>query len=98
VGCRMTNEEEYMMEVEKAFKNAAILLNGMITDRAVPRNIKRMAQRGLNELERKDETPAVIASNIMSLIDDISLDPNIPFHTRTTIYRILSVLERVKDK
>jgi len=83
--------------VEKAFNNVTHLLQGMINDRAVPRNIKRIAQRGVNELQREDDSAAVLSSNVMYMMDDLTLDPNLPFHSRTTIYRILSILEKIKD-
>ncbi|TFF94269.1 MAG: hypothetical protein EU544_04710, partial [Promethearchaeota archaeon] len=48
-------------EVQKAFENVEILLNGMLSDRSVPRNIKRIAQKGLEEIHKEDETPGIIA-------------------------------------
>jgi len=84
-------------DVKKAFKNVEDLLNGMMSDRGVPRNIKRVAQKSINELHKEDETPGVISSNVMYMVDDLSQDPNIPFHSRTTIYRIISILEKIKD-
>jgi len=84
-------------EVKDTFKNVTDLLEGMINDRSVPRNIKRVAQRSINELNSSTESIGVIASNVIFNIDDLSQDPNIPFAARTTIYRIISLLERVKD-
>ena len=84
-------------EVKDTFKNVTDLLEGMINDRSVPRNIKRVAQRSINELNSSAESIGVIASNVIFNIDDLSQDPNIPFAARTTIYRIISLLERVKD-
>ncbi|KKN11435.1 hypothetical protein LCGC14_1026560 [marine sediment metagenome] len=84
-------------DVKKAFKNVEDLLNGMMSDRGVPRNIKRVAQKSINELHKEDETPGVLSSNVMYMVDDLSQDPNIPFHSRTTIYRIISILEKIKD-
>lgn len=89
--------EEFSEEVKQAFENVEELLNGLLSDRGVPRNIKRVAQRGIDELHKDDETHGVLASNVMYMVDDLSLDPNIPFHSRTTIYRIISILEKVKD-
>jgi len=88
---------EISKEVKEAFENVEHLLQGMINDRSVPRNIKRISQRCINELKREDETVGVLSSNIMYMVDDLSQDPNIPFHSRTTIYRILSILEKIKD-
>ena len=86
-------------ETKEAFENVKILLSAMIQDRAVPRNIKRVAQRAIDELSREDEdiTDAIIAANVIYMVDDLTMDANIPFHSRTTIYRIMSVLEKIKD-
>ncbi|MHA1689419.1 MAG: UPF0147 family protein [Promethearchaeota archaeon] len=93
----MTEEIKFSEEVEKAFANVITLLEGMLKDRSVPRNIKRIAQNAIEELSRRDETPGILSSNVMYMVDDLTLDPNIPFHSRTTIYRILSILEKIKD-
>ena len=88
---------DFSDEVKKAFESVEELLNGIMGDRSVPRNIKRIAQKSIDELHKEDETQGVISSNIMYMVDDVSQDPNIPFHCRTTIYRIISVLENIKD-
>lgn len=90
----MSNTEE---EIEKSFKNVGSLLQGMIKDRSVPRNIKRIAQKGINIIQAKEETQGIIASNVLYMVQDVSSDPNIPFAARTTIYRIISILETIKD-
>jgi len=84
-------------EEKEAFENVEQLLLDLISDRSVPRNIKRIAQRSIDQLHREDETPGVLASNVMYMVDDLGGDPNIPFHARTTVYRIISLLENVKD-
>ena len=88
---------EITEEEKKAFENVEYLLNGMLNDRSVPRNIKRVAQRSITELNNGDESPGVRASNVMYMVDDLAQDANIPFHARTTVYRIISILEKVKD-
>ncbi len=89
--------KEFNDTVKTAFEEVEGLLNGLLGDRSVPRNIKRVAQKGIDELQKEDETAGVISSNVMYMVDDLSLDPNIPLHSRTTIYRIISILERIKD-
>jgi hypothetical protein len=89
--------KEFNDAVKIAFEEVEGLLNGLLGDRSVPRNIKRVAQKGIDELHKEDETPGILASNVMYLVDDLSLDPNIPLHSRTTIYRIISILEKIKD-
>ena len=89
--------KEFNDAVKLAFEEVEGLLNGLLGDRSVPRNIKRVAQKGIDELNKEDETAGVISSNVMYMVGDLSLDPNIPFHSRTTIYRIISILENIKD-
>ena len=84
-------------KVKIAFDNVEDLLNGMMSDRSVPRNIKRVAQKSISELHREDESPGVVSSNVMYMVDDLAQDANIPFHARTTVYRIISILEKIKD-
>ncbi|MHA1391644.1 MAG: UPF0147 family protein [Promethearchaeota archaeon] len=93
----MPRGEEFTEEILDAFSKVDYLLNGMINDRGVPRNIKRVASKGIEELKREDDSPAVLASSVMYMITDLSQDANIPFHSRTTIYRIISLLENIKD-
>ena len=89
--------KKFSEAIEKSLKNVENLLNGMLQDRSVPRNIKRVAQKGINMLSDSDDTAGILASNVMYLVDDLSQDPNIPFAARTTLYRIISILETIKD-
>lgn len=89
--------KKFSEAIEKSLKNVEDLLNGMLQDRSVPRNIKRVAQKGINMLSDSDDTAGILASNVMYLVDDLSQDPNIPFAARTTLYRIISILETIKD-
>ncbi|MGZ4903064.1 MAG: UPF0147 family protein, partial [Halobacteriota archaeon] len=38
---------------------------------------------------------AIRASYVISILDDISNDPNMPLHTRTLIWNVASQLEKV---
>jgi uncharacterized protein (UPF0147 family) len=94
------SKKGFTEEQLKTFKNVESLLHGMLGDRSVPRNIKRVAQQGINILQQGqqgNESPGILASNILYLVVDVSQDPNIPFASRTTIYRIISLLETVRD-
>ena len=90
-------KEELTKEQEEALENVLTLLKGMLQDRTVPRNIKRLAQKGINIINSSNDSPGILASNVMYLVGDLSQDPNIPFHSRTVIYRIISLLETIKD-
>jgi uncharacterized protein (UPF0147 family) len=88
---------KFKKEIRQALEEVENLIGILLQDRTVPRNIKRKAQLALENLKAGDDSPAVLASNAISYIDDLSTDPNCPYHTRTMIYRLMSLLETIRD-
>jgi hypothetical protein len=84
-------------ETQKAIDNTLYILDMIIADNQVPRNIRRTADDAKNAIINGTDTAAVRASNAISLLDDLSNDPNCPVHTRTQIYQALSQLETIQD-
>ncbi len=70
--------------------------NYVVTDTMVPRNIRKAASDAIVELQRKDVENKVKAYSAIELLDEISNDPNMPMHTRTVIWEVLSVLEKIE--
>ena len=69
--------------------------NYVVTDTMVPRNIRKAASDAIAELQRKDVENKVKAYSAIELLDEISNDPNMPMHTRTVIWEVLSELEKI---
>lgn len=84
-------------ENEAKIGHAVQLLNRIISDPGVPRNIRRAAIMALRRLQDTSLSPGVRAANAVSILDDIAQDPNMPIHTRITIWNIIAVLSTVKD-
>jgi hypothetical protein len=73
------------------------LLTGIIEDRTVPRNIRSAAEEAKRELtENTEDSWDIRLSSAISVLDEIINDPNMPMHTRTQIWNIVSMLETVK--
>jgi hypothetical protein len=73
------------------------LLNGIIEDRTVPRNIRAAAEEARKELtEKSDNSWDIRLSSAISVLDEITNDPNMPIYTRTQIWNVVSMLEAVK--
>lgn len=79
-----------------AFDRVAQILQHIMEDTSVPRNIRRAAEESRDILAREEEEPTVSASTVISILDEISNDPNIPIHARTLIWNVLSELESVR--
>lgn len=86
-----------MAEYEERIKQALAVLYEVSEDNTTPRNIRRAAKDSMDAMQSKEYTPAVRASNAISLLDDILQDPNMPAYTRVKLWNVMSLLEAIKD-
>nr|WP_096203632.1 UPF0147 family protein [Candidatus Methanoperedens nitroreducens] len=71
------------------------VLDRIINDDSVPRNIRRNADNMKNILSNEKEPPSRRAALVISKLDEIGNDPNVPIHTRTLIWGLSSQLETI---
>ncbi len=87
-----------MSENEEKKKQVIHILTSISEDTSVPRNIRRAANEAIASMEdEKIDSLAIRASNAISILDEISQDPNCPLYARTKIWNAVSVLETIKD-
>jgi hypothetical protein len=84
-----------MPDKQDTLKNSVDILAHIVGDDSVPRNIRRAAEEAKTRLLDREESDAVRAAYAISILDDISNDPNMPLHTRTLIWNVASQLEKV---
>ncbi|MDI9438003.1 MAG: UPF0147 family protein [Euryarchaeota archaeon] len=80
----------------EAFERCNQILQHIMEDTSVPRNIRRAAEESRDLLMATDDEPSIRASTVISILDEISNDPNIPIHARTLIWEVLSELESIR--
>jgi len=91
---------ERMKRVLEELKPMAQILQQIVDDRTVPRNIRVAAEEALEALARessnasKKEDKNLRISTAISVLDDIINDSNMPMYTRTQIWNIVSMLEQ----
>jgi uncharacterized protein (UPF0147 family) len=90
---RKKKAEEY----EERIKQALAVLGAVSEDNTTPRNIRRAAKDAMGAMQTGEYTPAVRASNAVSLLDEILQDPNMPPYTRVKLWNVMSYLEAIKD-
>jgi uncharacterized protein len=90
---RKKKTEEY----EERIKQALVVLGEVSEDSTTPRNIRRAAKDSMNALQGGEYTVAVRASNVISILDEILQDPNMPAYTRVKLWNIMSLIEAIKD-
>jgi uncharacterized protein (UPF0147 family) len=71
------------------------IMEEILSDRAVPRNIRAKIEEALAKVKLNSVTSL---SEAIYLLDDISNDVNMPDHTRTDIWHLISRIEEIKEK
>ncbi|MEM0085129.1 MAG: UPF0147 family protein [Candidatus Methanomethylicia archaeon] len=78
-------------------QQAVTLLQSIVDDTGVPKNIRAAANNAIKMLQSEKLSLGVRAANAISILEDISQDPNMPLHTRVRLWSIISILETIKD-
>ncbi|MFQ5974735.1 MAG: UPF0147 family protein [Candidatus Hydrothermarchaeales archaeon] len=74
-------------------KQIVEVLNQVVNDTSVPRNIRRGAEEARDILLNEDEEIKNRASSALYILEEISNDRNLPLHARTVVWNVASELE-----
>ncbi len=78
--------------------NKAIAILSSISDNpSTPRNIRKLIKDSIDILKDESISVGVRAANAISMLEDVSQDPNIPSFSRVTIWSAVSSLESIRD-
>lgn len=78
--------------------NAAITtLEEIAANPSTPKNIKKNLTDLVVELKKQDYAVSVRAANAISVLDEITQDPNMPSYVRVTLWQAVSTLERIRE-
>ena len=83
-----------MKELEGVIK----MLDEILEERGVPKNIKRAIQESKNYLINGEMQPEVKISAAIHCLDEITNDPNMPIYVRTKVWNIMSILEQIRSR
>ena len=84
-----------MGDPEVTIKNCVMMLQHMMEDNTIPRNIRKVADETYKVLTNESEALGLRAATAISIIDEVSNDPNMPVHARTRIWELVSQLETI---
>ncbi|HZX20176.1 MAG TPA: UPF0147 family protein [archaeon] len=74
------------------------MMEAIMDDTTVPRNIRKTIDDAKEKIMGDPKEMNVNVTNAIYLMDDISNDINMPAHTRTEIWSIISELESIREK
>jgi hypothetical protein len=78
------------------FETVIPFIEQVANDRSVPRNIRSKCEEAVKILNDEKQEVGIRINTVISTMDDISNDPNIPTYTRTQIWNIVSALESMQ--
>lgn len=84
-----------MSEPDATLQNCIQMLQRIQEDSTIPRNIRRVADETRKVLQDTSQPLGMRAATGISIIDEVSNDPNMPVHARTRIWELVSQLETV---
>jgi uncharacterized protein (UPF0147 family) len=84
-----------MPNPQKTIDNCILMLQHIMEDNTIPRNIRRVADETRQLLQNETKELGLRAAEAISKIDEISNDPNMPVHARTRIWQLVSQLETI---
>ena len=82
---------------KQAMKEAIDTLNLMISTNSTPKTIKKSITDLVADLVKEEYSLSVRAANTISLLDDVTQDPNMPSYVRTQLWQAVSKLESIRE-
>jgi len=82
---------------KEALKGAIQILEQLATNNATPKTIKKSTIDLVNSLKSDKDSMSVRAANAISMLDDITQDPNMPSYVRVSLWQAVSKLESIRE-
>ena len=77
--------------------NSVSTLNQIATNLSTPKNIRKNIADIVEQLKSGEYSVSVRAANTISLLDDVTQDPNLPSYVRTSLWQAVSTLESIRE-
>jgi len=82
---------------KESMKGAIETLNQIASNSSTPKTIKKSISDLVIDLNKEEHSLSVRAANTISLLDDVTQDPNMPSYVRTQLWQAVSKLESIRE-
>lgn len=79
----------------KKIQEATDMLEGIKEEKTVPENIRSACDKAICSLKNDKKELEIKLNEVLSILDAIAEDPNIPVYARTKIWTTVSKLEEI---
>ncbi len=89
--------EKKRVENQEKVQRALTTLQQVVESNITPRNIRKIVKDAINTLNDAGTPIGIRAANSISILEEVSQDPNMPSFSRVTIWSAVSTLESVRE-
>lgn len=82
---------------QESMNDAIETLSQIAKNSTTPKTIKKSITDLITELNGSQYSLSVRAANTISMLDDITQDPNLPSYVRTQLWQAVSKLESIRE-
>ena len=82
---------------KESMKEAIETLQQIAANGSTPKTIKKSITDLITDLNNEEYSLSVRAANTISLLDDVTQDPNMPSYVRTQLWQAVSKLESIRE-
>ena len=82
---------------KESMKEAIETLEQITASNSTPKTIKKSITDLIADLNNSEYSLSVRAANTISLLDDVTQDPNMPSYVRTQLWQAVSKLESIRE-
>lgn len=82
---------------KETMKEALDSLNQLSVNPTTPKTIKKTLADLISGLQNEEDSLSVRASNAISVLDDLTQDPNMPSYVRVILWQAVSKLEGIRE-
>ncbi len=82
---------------KESMRGAVETLNQIASNNSTPKTIKKSITDMVVDLKSEEYSLSVRAANTISMLDDVTQDPNMPSYVRTQLWQAVSKLESIRE-
>lgn len=86
-----------MPGTDEDLNNIITLLDDLIGDQSIPRNLRRSVNGAKERLMNKKESLDLRIAGAIFILEELVNDPNLPIHARSSIFTIIGKLEALSS-
>ncbi len=82
----------------EALHEIKAVLKELAEDKKIPKNVRTVIENAIRELDKENLPPKTRVNTVITMLEEVSSDPNLQPFSRTEIWSVVSMLEMVQKE